>query len=134
MTIKHAQTVAARSTCDTRPCGAVLTTVDNTVVTGYEGAPRGQLHCSVIGCGALTPNHTCSRAVPAELNALLEAARRGVSTVGATLYISASPVPAMIGAIINAGVRTVVYVGHLAPDLQEQLTHADIHHVQHLNT
>lgn len=123
--------IEARSTCPTRPTGAVLVglmTMDR--VSGYEGAARGQGHCDIIGCHwDLLPGNECLRAIHAELNAIFQAARIGQSTIGACLYISRAPHPSAIGAIINAGIGRVVYDatrGQLAPHLQSALVAAGV--------
>lgn len=123
--IEYAADVAARSTCPTRPAGAVLVTADGAVVAGYEGAPRGQGHCDVVGC-YLADADWCSRAISAELNAIIEAARRGHVTVGATLYVSRTLDPATVGAIINAGITAVHTPEPMAHDLQQLLVDAGI--------
>lgn len=130
MSIRYAQEAAERSTCPTRACGAVLDTTGGVYVTGYEGVPRGQLHCEIVGCRL--GGQSCQRTVHAELNAIIEAARRGFSTVGATLYVSTPPHEDVIGAIINAGIVSVVYVGELASSLQDQLANAGIQHIRHI--
>lgn len=122
----YAVEVASRSTCPSRPCGAVLELDSGDIVTGYEGAPRGCGHCSVIGCFG----DPCQRAIRAELNVIIEAARRGLSTVGATLYVSTSLHPSAVGAVVNAGVLSVVCVQPVAPSLHQQLLDAGLNLVQ----
>lgn len=119
MTIKKAIKVAGRSTCPTRPVGAVLVDVEGREWHGYEGAPTGVMHCDVLGCS--TTAGVCQRAVRAELNAILRAARGGASTVGSTLYISAALHPSVTGAVINAGIQYVVCGAPVAPGVRPTL-------------
>lgn len=51
----------------------------------------------------------CADSVHAEINAIIKAARSGGRTDGATLYTTASPCASCMGAVVNAGVRRVVY-------------------------
>lgn len=50
----------------------------------------------------------CVRTVHAELNAILQAARFGPSTNGATIYTTMFPCRACAMALINAGIKRVV--------------------------
>lgn len=116
-----------RATCPTRPAGAVLLHPARYVVisTGYEGAPFGLGHCDVLGC-QLDGDGVCARAVPAELNALLLAARDGWAVHGAVLALSHPPRMTSVGAIINAGVSRVVCAHTLPPDVEAMLTAARV--------
>ena len=111
----------ARATCPSRPAGAVLHCVSPEVeFVGYEGAPHGLPHCEVVGCRVID-GVGCVNAVPAEVNALLRAARSGVSTLGATLEVSMSLDPLTAGAIVNAGVAKVVCHGPVARGVRAML-------------
>jgi len=86
-----ARTVASRSTCLRRNFGVVLVRDDQLISTGYNGPPRGEEHCVICARDKLniapgTRYEEC-RAVHAEMNAVINAARAGVSTIGSTLYI-----------------------------------------------
>jgi dCMP deaminase len=102
-----ADAVAKRSTCLRRRVGAVLVRERRILTTGFNGAVRGQPHCLDVGCD-LEDGH-CVRAVHAEMNAVVQAALHGVSTMGATLYCTSSPCHACTKVLLNAGVREVVY-------------------------
>ena len=103
--------VATRSTCLHRKVGAVLVRDKHILSTGYNGAPSGEHHCSEIGCQK--PEHgqgleRC-RAVHAEQNAIIQAARHGVSIEGATLYCTHSPCPICSAMLKNAGIENIIY-------------------------
>jgi Deoxycytidylate deaminase len=51
-----------------------------------------------------------SRAIHAEMSALVDAARRGVSVAGATLYTTTFPCHLCTGLIVGAGIGRVVYI------------------------
>ncbi|MCL6522806.1 MAG: dCMP deaminase family protein [Firmicutes bacterium] len=112
--LRLAELVAERATCPRQHVGAVLVRERRILATGYNGAPRGLPHCTEVGC-SLYGEH-CTRAVHAELNALLQCARFGVAAEGATLYCTHTPCLECAKALVNAGVHEVVYRHPYADD------------------
>ena len=117
-----ADAVATRSTCLRHHVGAVIVRDKHIVATGFNGAPRGLPHCLNVGCirdqeniPSGTRTERCM-AVHSEINAIIQAALHGVSTDGATLYCTHQPCSSCAKAIINAGIRRVVY-GEEYPDV-----------------
>lgn len=102
-----AEAVAQRSTCLRRKVGAVLVRDRRILVTGFNGAVRGQAHCLEVGCD-MQDGH-CVRAVHAEMNAVVQAALHGVSTMGSTVYCTSQPCHGCTKVLVNAGVAEVVY-------------------------
>ena len=106
---------AERSTCTRRQVGAVATKDNRVLSTGYNGAPRGVIHCSKTGClrDALGiksgDRHDVCRGVHAEQNVIASAASYGVSISGSVLYVTHKPCNICLKMLINAGVRAVVY-------------------------
>lgn len=98
---------ATRSTCQRLQVGAVLAKGGRTISTGYNGAPSGLPHCNEDNCKSQTQ---CKRTVHAEMNAILFAARYGISTEGTELYTTHSPCIDCAKAIINAGIKRVYYL------------------------
>ncbi|TGE36712.1 dCMP deaminase family protein [Desulfosporosinus fructosivorans] len=113
--------VAGRSTCLRRQVGAVLVKEKQILSTGYNGSPSGLLHCDEVGCLRQSlgipsgERHEICRAVHAEQNALVQAAKHGVAIAGADLYTTVQPCVQCTKMIINAGIRRVVYT-HSYPD------------------
>jgi dCMP deaminase len=113
--IQIAQIAKTRSTCIRRQVGAVLVNDKHQIIsTGYNGVPRGIKHCTVESCTKLyeksgEKNELCP-AVHAELNAILQAANAGISPEGTTLYSTTRPCSNCTMAIINVGIKKVVYV------------------------
>lgn len=113
--------VAGRSTCLRRQVGAVMVKEKQILSTGYNGSPSGLLHCDEVGC--LRQNlgvpsgerHEICRAVHAEQNALVQAAKHGVAINGADLYVTHQPCVLCTKLLINAGIQRVVYT-HAYPD------------------
>lgn len=87
-----AAAVSARASCARASFGAVLVdwNTKRILATGYNGAPRGEPHCIDVGCkleGEGTDAEHCIRSVHAEVNAVFNAARVGVPTEGAVLFL-----------------------------------------------
>lgn len=109
--LRIAEVVALRSTCLRRRVGAVLVKNNQILATGYNGAPSGDPHCLDVGCSK--PEHGKNmeqcRAVHAEANAIIQAARHGVSIEGATLYCTHSPCPICAAMLKNAGITKIMF-------------------------
>lgn len=110
-----AQVVAGRSTCLRRQVGAVIVKDRQILSTGYNGSPAGLKHCSETGCLRQQLNipsgerHEICRAVHAEQNALIQAAKHGVAIDGADVYTTVQPCVLCTKLLINAGVKRVFY-------------------------
>ena len=112
-----AKLVSSRSTCLSRQVGAVLVKDNCIISTGYNGAAKGAFHCEEIGCIRKKLNVKSGekldlcRAVHAEENTIVQAAKHGISTDGATLYVTVTPCFGCAKSIINAGIKEVVVAG-----------------------
>lgn len=91
-----AKEVAQRSTCFRARYGAIIVKNDQIVAAGYVGAPRGTKDCLERGyClrdELKIPHGTqyeICRSVHSEANAIINAARAGVSLLDGTLYLYA---------------------------------------------
>jgi len=107
--------VAKRSTCLRQKVGAVIVKEKRILATGYNGAPSGLPHCDVVGClrekmdiPSGERQELC-RGVHAEQNAIVQAAKFGISIDGASLYSTHCPCITCAKIIINAGIKRVVY-------------------------
>lgn len=78
------------------------------LATGYNGAPAGLRHCDHSAGGDMLAGH-CARSTHAEQNAIVQAARHGISIEGATLYSTDNPCLTCAKLLINAGVVRIVY-------------------------
>ena len=105
--MKIARDVAARSTCDRADVGAVLVREKRILTTGFNGSPSGQPHCDE--AGHLMVDGHCVRTIHAEANAIIQAALHGVSSKGATVYVTHFPCLSCAKMLINAGIVRVVY-------------------------
>jgi len=111
--IMHA--VGARGTCDRGRVGSVIVRDKRLIATGYVGAPSKCKSCDEIGHEMNTVDYGngdihrhCVRTAHAETNAIVQAARFGISTEGATLYCMMTPCYACAKNIVNAGIARVV--------------------------
>ena len=121
-----AREVARRSTCYRRSIGALIIRDDQIISTGYAGAPRKTKDCfehknclrDVLNIPHGSRYELC-RSVHAEQNAVINAARAGVSLRGGDIYIFGSDpgTETVVNAfpcfickkiIINAGLDRVV--------------------------
>ena len=121
-----AREVARRSTCFRRSIGALIIRDDQIISTGYVGAPRKTKDSFEHGLCLRDKLHIphgqryeLCRSVHAEQNAIINAARAGVSLLGGDMYIfgsdqaggqviSAFPCFICKKIIINAGLVRVV--------------------------
>ena len=99
-----------------RAIGAVIVKDKRIMTTGYNGAPQGLRTCKErgycmrrrLGIASGTRAELCY-AIHAEQNAIIQAARLGVSIDGATLYCTHQPCVVCAKMIVNAGITRVVY-------------------------
>ncbi len=105
-----------------RAIGAVIVKDKRILTTGYNGAPSGIFNCrdkgycmrDELGIKSGTQQEKCY-AVHAEQNAIAQAAKKGISVDGATLYCTHQPCTICTRIIINSGIARVVYK-HPYPD------------------
>ena len=134
--MEMAEMVGSWSSCyrSGRNIGAVIVRDKRILTTGYNGAPAGLLSCAErgeclrdkLGIPSGTRHELCY-AIHAEQNALIQAAKLGVSVEGATLYCTHQPCTICTKLIINAGISRIVYK-YPYPDefAQELLNQTDI--------
>lgn len=126
--MQMAQVVAGRSTCLRRQVGAVIVKEKQILSTGYNGSPSKLQHCEEIGC--LRKNlgvpsgerHEICRAVHAEQNALVQAAKHGVAISGADLYCTHQPCVLCTKLLINAGIKRVIYTYSYPDQLASEMS------------
>lgn len=113
-----ADLVATWSSCyqPNRQIGAVIVKDKRIMTTGYNGAPAGVLSCKEkqrclrreMGIPSGQRAEFCY-AIHAEQNAVIQAARMGISIAGATLYCTHQPCSICAKIIVNAGIIRIVY-------------------------
>lgn len=116
-----AKVISTRSTCSSRPVGCVITRQNRILVTGYNGPPPGEPHCTergrdggifclrrAAGVADADKQGRCP-AIHAEENAVALAEKLGVPLAGATAYVTLSPCGQCIARLARAGVAGVYY-------------------------
>jgi dCMP deaminase len=121
-----------RSSCDENQGGAVLSRDGDVIVVAWSSVPAGRMNCEQAGhhysskwdlvmdpecVGGKGPREImfCDRSMHAEVAALAQAARAGISTIGATLHCSAVPCSDCVKMLIHAGIVEV----HAAIDRED---------------
>ena len=116
--MEMAHVIAGWASCyqENRKIGAVIMKNKRIMTTGYNGAPAGVKTCVERGeCLRRKMNVPSGQrqelcyAVHAEQNAIIQAAKLGVSIDGATLYCTHQPCVMCAKMIVNAGIVRVVY-------------------------
>lgn len=100
--------LASRSTCKRLSVGAVLVRDKRIIAGGYNGSVSGDDHCIDEGC-YLRDGH-CVRTIHAEMNAILQCARFGMSTDGASLYVTDFPCLQCTKSLLQAGIKEINYI------------------------
>ena len=123
-----AEIVKTRSTCLRRQVGAVIVKDNRILTTGYNGSPAGTFNCIDKGtCKRIElgipsgERHELCRALHAEQNAIITAAKNGVSTEGATIYVNVQPCVICAKMIINAGIKRIVFKGDYPDELSLEM-------------
>ncbi len=125
--LEIAKQVSQRGTCQRRRFGAVILKEDQIISTGYVGAPRGALNCFDLDICPRTKagippgeRYELCRSVHAEMNAIINAARVGVSVLNGNMYLygenmdgsmveNIKPCKLCTRMIINAGLNKVIF-------------------------
>lgn len=99
-----------------RKIGAIIVKNKRIITTGYNGAPSGHPSCVEKGeCMRRTANipsgvqHELCYAIHAEQNAIVQAAKLGISIDGATIYCTHQPCTICSKLIVNSGITRIVY-------------------------
>ena len=111
--------VRERADCRGQKVGALIVVEDRIVSTGYNGTPEKMVNCSDGGCvrcenrGKQYPSGTAYDlciCVHAEQNAILSAARFGISVQGATLYSTTQPCFGCLKEMLQAKISQIYYI------------------------
>ena len=116
-----AKQVATRGTCDRKQVGCILVKDKRIIATGYNGSMSGADHCDDVG--HLMEDGHCVRTVHAEINALAQCAKYGVSCDGATAYCNTYPCWNCFKALVNAGIKSIYYSDSYPAQYKDKVLH-----------
>lgn len=83
--------LSRRATCDRGRSAAIFVRDNDLLASGYVGSPPGQPHCDDVGHLWSPDEQHCVRTLHAEQNAVIRAARVGVSLRDSTVYCTMEP-------------------------------------------
>lgn len=93
--LEIARIISLRSCCTRRRFGAIIVKGDAIISAGYNGSCRGSLNCGIeVTCLKNAKKEESYKsyqycpAVHGEMNAIINAARNGISVLGGTIYVS----------------------------------------------
>ncbi len=111
-----AKMTASRSTCLSRPTGAVVVKDRQVLTSGYNGSLPGEGHCMDDGAcfrrsvaWSEEVKYDMCRSAHAEANAIALAAKKGVSLEGGSIYCTLEPCITCAKLIIMSGIIRVIY-------------------------
>ncbi|MEK7192369.1 MAG: deaminase [Patescibacteria group bacterium] len=106
--ITSAVLISARGSCDRLRTACVLVKNRRIVGTGYNGSVSGLPSCDDDGVGHLLIDGHCLRTLHGEANAIHNSV---ADLEGATAYVVATPCLDCVKALLQNGVKRIVYVG-----------------------
>jgi len=106
-----AHEIAQASQCVSKRVGAVIVKEGRIISTGYNGTPKGYINCSEKFPIWTEEHHDWSHRyeIHAEMNAVIWAARQGLSIDGAEIYVTLEPCDQCTKNLIAAGIKKIVY-------------------------
>ncbi len=111
-----AKLTASRSTCLSRPTGAVVVKDRQVLASGYNGSLPGEGHCMDDGvcfrrsvAWSEEAKYDMCRSAHAEANAIALAAKKGVSLEGGSIYCTLEPCITCAKLIIMSGISRVIF-------------------------
>jgi dCMP deaminase len=106
MYLDVAKAHAKHSKANRKKVGACIVTQTGVILAGINGTPSGSCN----QCECTETGFTLETVIHAELNAILKAAKEGVSVQNASLYVTLSPCLACAAMIKQAGIKNVYYI------------------------
>jgi len=110
--INIAREIASASKCVSKLVGAVIVKDGRILSTGYNGTPSGYTNCNDHWDGEYTKDHhewSKTYEIHAEMNAIIWAARKGISIEDATIYVTLEPCSECSKNLIASGIKRIVY-------------------------
>lgn len=104
--------IASASKCVSKQVGAVIVKDGRILSSGYNGTPAGFMNCRDHWDGEYTKDHhewSKTYEIHAEMNAIIWAARKGISIEGATIYVTLEPCSECSKNLIASGIKRIIY-------------------------
>lgn len=113
------KTLSKKSTCDRALVACIIVKNNYIISTGYNGAPRKCKHCDEYNkTNHLMKDGHCINTVHAEINAIINAAKNGISINDCKMYCSHKPCFRCMMALINSGITKCYYFEDYKDDFQ----------------
>ena len=122
--------VRLRANCKGNRVGAIIVLDNRIISTGYNGTPENMVNCLDGGCYRCANRDKAYKSgeaydlcicVHAEQNAILAAARFGISTARSTMYTTMRPCFGCAKEMLQAQVRTVYYLHEWNPSIKDDV-------------
>ncbi len=110
--INIAHEIASASKCVSKQVGAVIVKDGRILSTGYNGTPAGYTNCNQYWNNEYTKDHhewSKTYEIHAEMNAIIWAARKGISIENAIIYVTLEPCSECSKNLIAAGIKKIIY-------------------------
>ena len=111
--LKIAHEVSKGSNCVSKKVWALIVRDTRILSTGYSGTPAGYINCSDFFDNTYTKEHhdwSHDYEIHAEMNAIIWAARNGISIEWATMYVTLEPCQQCTKNIVAAGIQRIVFL------------------------
>jgi dCMP deaminase len=110
MLMAIADCLGQRSSCIHHQIGCVFVDDLHRVITvGYNGSPRGDANCVEVGCAKLDAGGSgVCRGAHSEINGIINCVHPE-RLRGSTLYLTTFPCHACMKALVQAGVKSIIY-------------------------
>ncbi|MCJ8327333.1 MAG: deaminase [Campylobacterales bacterium] len=110
--INIAHEISKASKCVSKQVGAVIVKDGRILSTGYNGTPAGFTNCNDHWDGEYTKDHhewSKTYEIHAEMNAIIWAARKGISIEGASIFVTLEPCSECSKNLIASGITRIVF-------------------------
>jgi dCMP deaminase len=104
--------IASASKCVSKHVGAIIVKEGRILSTGYNGTPAGYKNCNDHWNGKWTEDHhewSKKYEIHAEMNAIIWAAKNGISIDGATIYVTLEPCSECSKNLIASGIKNIIF-------------------------
>lgn len=109
--LQIASSLGSLSKCVSKQVGCVIVRDGRIVSTGYNGTPMGYTNCHDVHkhAGDVHSEWSLKYEIHAEMNALLFAAKNGVSVEGGILYCTLQPCWQCSKNIVQSGIKNIMF-------------------------